>query len=107
MKNSLYQNPSGGPAGFVLRSGGWLHSRNLLARGDLQDGVPHELCQPIKRVLTKPFDIAVPPMLGELGFVETRSDAVSLHALRAQLREIGRASHHTGNGDSTRVEATL
>ena len=55
-------------------------SRTLLARGDLEDCVPHELHQSIQRVLAEAFDIAVPPVLGELGFVETRTNAVGLHA---------------------------
>ena len=62
---------------------GSLTFRNLLARGDIQDGVPHELREPIKRVLAKAFDIAVPPVLGELGFVEARTNAVGLHPFGA------------------------
>ena len=65
------------------QASGFLTLRNLLARGDIQDGVPHELHEPIQRVLAKAFDIAVPPVLGELGFVETRTNAVGLHALGA------------------------
>ena len=64
---------------------GSLTFRNLLARGNIQDGVPHELREPIKRVLAKAFDIAVPPVLGELGFVEPWADAIGLHALCTQL----------------------
>src|SRR5215813_8470778 len=79
----------------------------LLAPRDIQDGVPHELHQPIERVLTQALDVAVPSMLGELGFIETRADAIGLHAPGAQLGEIGRAGDHAGNGDRVGVEAAL
>jgi len=60
----------------------WIrHVQNLLARRDIQDGVPYELHQPIKRVLAQPLYVAVPTVLGEFGFVETRSNPIGLDTL--------------------------
>src|SRR5437867_189207 len=83
--------PSFGAGWITFRLWRRIGSERLLARGDIQDGVPHEFHESIERVLAKALDVAVPPMLGEFGFVETRSDAVGLNTPGPQLCKIGRA----------------
>src|SRR2546430_10140497 len=61
----------------------------------------------MQRVLGKTLNVAVPPMLGELRFVETRTNAIGLYALCAQLSEIGRAGNHPRNRNGAGVEAAL
>ena len=71
----------------------------LFSGGDIEDGVPEELDEFVEGVLAEAFDVGVPAVFGEFGFVEAGADAIGLDAFGAELGEVGGTGDHAGDGD--------